>query len=48
MYTIISVVKQKMMDQYTVVARPKDVALKYLVLNVQHWNELLAMESRFA
>jgi hypothetical protein len=48
MYTIISVVKQKMMDWYTVVPSPQDVVLKYLVLNLQHWNELLAMESRFA
>jgi hypothetical protein len=45
MHAIISVVKQKMMDQYTVVPSPKDVALKYLILNLQHWSELLAMES---
>jgi hypothetical protein len=48
MYTVISVVKQKMTDQLTVVPSAKDVVLKYLVLNLQHWSELLAMESRFA
>jgi hypothetical protein len=44
-YAIISVVKQKVMDQYTVVPSPKDVVLKYLALNLQHWSESLAMES---
>jgi hypothetical protein len=37
-----------MMDQYTVVPSAMDVVLKYLVLNLQHWIGLLAMESRFA
>jgi hypothetical protein len=32
------------MDQCAVVPSPKDVVLKYLILNLQHWSELLAME----
>jgi hypothetical protein len=47
-YAVISVVKQKVMDQYTVVPSPKDVVLMSLVCSLQHWNELLAMERRFA